>query len=132
MGTPSRTRSPAPTGTGTGTPTPTRTPTRTPSPSGPCIVFCDCPSFTCQLAYDVDDDFQTVSYGLTTYYVYDDDQIIYVYVYVDDDGTSFTSFTSFFTSFTSFFTSFTSFFTTFTSLAHTLHSSITSVMNQVM
>merc|ERR1711879_865450 len=127
--TPSRTRSPAP----------TRTPTRTPSPSGPCIVFCDCPSFTCQLAYDVDDDFQTVSYGLTTYYVYDDDeegyvyyvyvdddnnpdddQIIYVYVYVDDDGTSFTSFTSFFTSFTSFFTSFTSFtsfFTTFTSFS---------------
>merc|ERR1739848_402312 len=88
--TPSRTRSPAPTGTGTGTPTPTRTPTRTPSPSGPCIVFCDCPSFTCQLASD-------------------DDQIIYVYVYVDDDGTSFTSFTSFFTSFTSFFTRFTSF-----------------------
>merc|ERR1712063_98992 len=91
--TPSRTRSPAP----------TRTPTRTPSPSGPCIVFCDCPSFTCQLAYDVDDDNNP-----------DDDQIIYVYVYVDDDGTSFTSFTSFFTSFTSFFTSFTSFFTTFT------------------
>jgi len=134
--TPSRTRSPAPTGTGTGTPTPTRTPTRTPSPSGPCIVFCDCPSFTCQLAYDVDDDFQTISYGNPIDYVYDDDeegyvyyvyvdddnnpdddQIIYVYVYVDDDGTSFTSFTSFFTSFTSFFTSFTSFFTTFTSFS---------------
>merc|ERR1712063_133714 len=131
--TPSRTRSPAPTGTGTGTPTPTRTPTRTPSPSGPCIVFCDCPSFTCQLAYDVDDDFQTISYGNPIDYVYDDDeegyvyyvyvdddnnpdddQIIYVYVYVDDDGTSFTSF---FTSFTSFFTSFTSFFTTFTSFS---------------
>merc|ERR1711913_227064 len=85
------------------TPTPSRTPTRTPSPSGPCIVFCDCPSFTSQLAYDVDDDNNP-----------DDDQIIYVYVYVDDDGTSFTSFTSFFTSFTSFFTSFTSFFTSFT------------------
>merc|ERR1711982_289349 len=106
------------------------TPTRTPSPSGPCIVFCDCPSFTCQLAYDVDDDFQTVSYGLTTYYVYDD-QIIYVYVYVDDDGTSFTSFTSFFTSFTSFFTSFTSFFTSSTSFftTFTSFSSYTSFFN---
>merc|ERR1712054_162286 len=111
--------------------------------SGPCIVFCDCPSFTCQLAYDVDDDFQTVSYGLTTYYVYDDDeegyvyyvsdddQIIYVYVYVDDDGTSFTSFTSFFTSFTSFFTSSTSFFTSFTSFftTFTSFSSYTSFFN---
>merc|ERR1711904_216104 len=125
--TPSRTRSPAPTASNT----PSRTPTRTPTRSGPCIVFCDCPSFTCQLAYDVDDDFQTVSYGLTTYYVYDDDeegyvyyvyvdddnnpdddQIIYVYVYVDDDGTSFTSFTSFFTRFTSF-SSYTSFFNNF-------------------
>merc|ERR1712137_578583 len=129
--TPSRTRSPAPTGTGTGTPTPTRTPTRTPSPSGPCIVFCDCPSFTCQLAYDVYDDFQTISYGNPIDYVYDDDEIIYVYVYVDDDGTSFTSFTSFFTSFTSFFTSFTSFSTSFTSFftTFTSFSSYTSFFN---
>merc|ERR1711943_162001 len=82
---PSDSQTPTPSRTGTGTPTPTRTPTRTPSPSGPCIVFCDCPSFTCQLAYDDDEE------GYV-YYVYvdddnnpDDDQIIYVYVYVDDD-----------------------------------------------
>merc|ERR1712137_738195 len=97
--TPTRTRSPAPTGTGTPTPTPTRTPTRTPSPSGPCVIVCDCPSFTCQIAYDRDDD--GISTGFTTLF-----------------STGFTTLfsTSFSTGFTSLFsTGFTSAFSSFTS-----------------
>merc|ERR1711976_529226 len=87
--TPTRTPTPGPSSSNTPTPTPTRTPSRTPSPSGPCIVFCECPSFTCQLAYDLDDD---DDFAFTTVFVYvdddanpDDDQIIYIYVDDDDD-----------------------------------------------
>merc|ERR1712232_662533 len=50
--TPTQTRTPAASGTGTPSRTGTPTPSQTPSPSGPCIRFCTCPSFTCQLAYD--------------------------------------------------------------------------------
>merc|ERR1712244_200271 len=31
---------------------PSASPSRTPSPSGPCVRFCECPSFTCALIYD--------------------------------------------------------------------------------
>merc|ERR1711907_663508 len=89
---PTRTPTPGPSSSNTPTPTPTRTPSRTPSPSGPCIVFCECPSFTCQLAYDLDDDVNTISLGYSSVFVYDDDdanpdddQIIYIYVDDDDD-----------------------------------------------
>ena len=131
------TPTPTPTPTGTSSPipsnsaTPTGTSTRTPSPSGPCIFFCTCPSFTCQLAYDLDDDYNTLSYATSLFYyddsddtgyyvVYvddgnDDDVIVYVYVQVDDDfSNSFSSgLTTFFSSgFTTFFSSFTSLFST--------------------
>merc|ERR1712176_773545 len=42
MGAPSASRTPAP----------SQSPSRTPSPSGPCVRFCECPSFTCALIYD--------------------------------------------------------------------------------
>ena len=135
---PTPTPTPSPTGTSSPIPsnsaTPTGTSTRTPSPSGPCIFFCTCPSFTCQIAYDADDDVNTLSY-YTSAFVYDDsddtgyivyvdddgntsdDTIVYVYVQVDDDdGISFsisTGLTTFFSSFTSLFsTGFTTFFST--------------------
>merc|ERR1712063_168954 len=129
--TPSRTRSPAPTGTGTGTPTPTRTPTRTPSPSGPCVIVCDCPSFTCQIAYDRDDDQNTISYSVSRFVFDDDDSVTYVYVdddanpdddgivyvYVDDDDGISTGFTTLFS--TGFTTLFSTGFSSFTSLFST-------------
>jgi len=129
--TPTRTRSPAPTGTGTPTPTPTRTPTRTPSPSGPCVIVCDCPSFTCQIAYDRDDDQNTISYSVSRFVFDDDDSVTYVYVdddanpdddgivyvYVDDDDGISTGFTTLFS--TGFTTLFSTGFSSFTSLFST-------------
>merc|ERR1712232_1269925 len=120
--------------TPTGTPTPTQT--RTPSPSGPCITFCTCPSFTCQIAYDIDDDVNDITFFQTSYFFFDDsdtviyvdddagtsdDEIVYVvttvFVYVDDDDDISTGFSTFFsTGFSTFFsTGFTSFFSSFTS-----------------
>merc|ERR1712232_1417882 len=135
---------PDPTPTGTPTPTQTRTPaasgtgtpSRTGSPSGPCITFCTCPSFTCQIAYDIDDDVNDITFFQTSYFFFDDsdtviyvdddagtsdDEIVYVvttvFVYVDDDDDISTGFSTFFsTGFSTFFsTGFTSFFSSFTS-----------------
>merc|ERR1712232_1510955 len=104
----------------TPTPLPSQSNTPTPSNSPPCIRVCQCPSFTCQLAYDLDDNYNTLSYYTSAfvfddsdYYIVvyvdddlnpDDDQIIYIYV-DDDDGItpgtiSFTTFTYSFTTFT--------------------------------
>jgi len=47
---PSDSRTPAP--SASRTPAPSASPSRTPSPSGPCVRFCECPSFTCALIYD--------------------------------------------------------------------------------
>jgi len=55
---PSASRTPAPSASRTSapsasrTPAPSNSPSRTPSPSGPCVRFCECPSFTCALLYD--------------------------------------------------------------------------------
>merc|ERR1712130_705498 len=55
---PSASRTPAPSASRTSapsasrTPAPSNSPSRTPSPSGPCVRFCECPSFTCALIYD--------------------------------------------------------------------------------
>merc|ERR1712217_795312 len=86
----------------------TRTPTRTWATSGPCIFVCECPSFTCQLAFDQDDDYNTLSYS-TAQFVFDDSDdssFIYVgdgdddqttiFVYVDDDDGISTGFSTFF------------------------------------
>jgi len=134
---PSRTPSPAASGTGTPTPTGTRTPTRTPSTSGPCIFVCECPSFTCQLAFDQDDDYNTLSYS-TAQFVFDDSDdssFIYVddgdddqttiFVYVDDDDGISTGFSTFFsTGFTSFSTGFSTFASGTTSDATPLVASV--------
>merc|ERR1712125_94560 len=43
---------PDPSPSPTPAPAPSNSPSRTPSPSGPCVRFCECPSFTCALLYD--------------------------------------------------------------------------------
>merc|ERR1719329_626550 len=143
---PSRTPSPAASGTGTPTPTGTRTPTRTPSTSGPCIFVCECPSFTCQLAFDQDDDYNTLSYS-TAQFVFDDSDdssFIYVddgdddqttiFVYVDDDDGISTGFSTFFsTGFSTFFsTGFTSFSTGFSTFASGTTSDATPLVASVV
>merc|ERR1711964_756462 len=91
----------------------------------------ECPSFTCQLAFDQDDDYNTLSYSTAQFvfddsddssFIYvddgDDDQTI-IFVYVDDDDGISTGFSTFFsTGFSSFFsTGFSTFSTGFSTFA---------------
>merc|ERR1712125_44285 len=142
---PSQSNTPAP--SQSNTPAPSQSNTPTPSNSPPCIRVCQCPSFTCQLAYDLDDNYNTLSY-YTSAFVFDDsdniiiiyedddgntsdDVIIYYYIYDDYtpiDTNSFTTIETFsVSSFTSLFSSFTSLFSSFTSLFDFTLSSFTSL-----